>query len=117
MPIRLIYLDDEDELCQGFAEFMTLMGHEVRTFVDAASTIAACNASPPDVLFLDYRLPDTTGYLVAKQIDPSIPTVLVTGDLAVERSEDFAEILHKPFRLMDAHRLALALGARSGDRE
>jgi DNA-binding NtrC family response regulator len=109
MTILVYYLDDEPELCDTLGEFLELKGLSVRTFVDAQVAIAACREKAPDVLFLDYRLSNTTGDLVAGEVDAAIKKVLVTGDLSAKTVNPFAKKLKKPFRLGEAYELVIKL--------
>lgn len=102
MPARVYYLDDETLLLKQFDRFMTGKGLESRVFEQADAFIAACREVPPDVVFLDFRLADTTGLAVAKELDSAIKKVLVTGELTVDEGPDFAAVLSKPFRLSEA---------------
>ena len=47
-------------------------------------------------MFIDYRLPQTTGDDVAQKLDPSIPKVLITGDHHVQTTYQFIACLEKP---------------------
>ena len=109
MRAKLYYLDDEPLLVKQFERYMTRQGFEVRVFTDASDLIEACQEDRPDLLFLDYRLADTTGFEVAAAVDGSIKKVLVTGELSVEPPEGFCEVLSKPFRIKEAFELVAAL--------
>jgi CheY-like chemotaxis protein len=79
-----------------FAEEFSVRGVEVTAVSDVAEALKAVAASPPHVIFLDYRLPGTTGDEVAKKLPPEIPKYLVTGDIVVHTTYEFAGILRKP---------------------
>lgn len=96
MPVEVYYLDDEEALCNIFAEFIGSDQVRVTTFSDAGAMIETCNNRPPDILFIDYRLPGTTGDLVAIEISEDIPKVLVTGDLTFKSRYEFDEVISKP---------------------
>ncbi len=97
--VLVYYVDDEEHLCDLFREYLELVGFEVETFVDASTAISACREHPPSIIFIDFRLADTTGDLVARAIDPHIPKILVTGDLGKKALAPFVAILQKPFKL------------------
>lgn len=97
MPLKIIYLDDEPHLCEMFADNFASADILVHAFTDPEKAIAAVNESIPDLVFLDYRLPQTTGEAVALRLPPAIPKVLLTGDLAVKTIGNFAKVFHKPF--------------------
>ena len=95
--IRVYYLDDEPALCELFAEYFDSGEFEIRTFTKAPDAIAAVNDEPPMVMFIDYRLSDTDGATVARQLPESLPKVLITGDLAAAPDYPFNFIVSKPF--------------------
>lgn len=96
MPVNVYYLDDEETLCEIFSAHISSDQINVTTFSDSNETIEACKNNPPDILFIDYRLPGTTGDLVVLDIDESIPKVLVTGDLSYNSRYQFNKIISKP---------------------
>ena len=95
--IRVYYLDDEPALCDLFSEYFDSGEIEVTTFTRAPDAIAAVNDALPVVMFIDYRLSDTDGASVARQLPESLPKVLITGDLAAAPDYPFNYIVSKPF--------------------
>lgn len=96
MSLKVVYLDDEPELCTLFEEMFSSGNVIIKTFVDANAAIDYVRINPPDIIFLDYRLRQTTGVQVAIKMDNLIPKILVTGDLTEEFSGDFFKVFHKP---------------------
>jgi DNA-binding NtrC family response regulator len=101
MRKKVYYLDDELDRCNLFKEFFESDSIQVETFTDAIEAIECCDRSPPDMIFIDYRLADTTGNLVAEVIANDIVKILVTGELEIPNYEMFYEVIAKPFKLMD----------------
>jgi len=101
MRFRIYYLDDEAHLCTIFKEFIDSNDIKVTTFTDANEAIAKCIDEPPDLIFIDYRLTDTTGEDVAQLLAESIPKILVTGDLISPGSLLFLRVIHKPYKLAE----------------
>ena len=95
--MKVYYLDDEPALCFIFEESFTTDDIEITTFTSAKDAIAACETNPPDVIFIDMRLEDTTGNKVAEQLSDSITKYLVTGDLVNSSDFTFEAVIHKPF--------------------
>lgn len=93
MLLKVYVLDDESDICQIFKENFTTSEIEIHTFVDPKYLLEAINRAPPDLIFLDYRLPNTNGVEVAKLITSSTPIILLSGDLDVTVSPRF----HKKF--------------------
>jgi DNA-binding response OmpR family regulator len=97
MLLKIVYLDDEPALCEMFVDNFASPIVSIQTFTDPEAAIKAINESEPDLVFLDYRLPETTGQDVANRLNPDIPKVLLTGDLSVNAGSCFIKIFHKPF--------------------
>jgi len=102
MGPTVYYVDDEPQLTRHFRAYMERRGFSVRVFRDAAATIEACRKDPPRVLFIDYRLEETTGDKVADAVAHEIKKVLVTGDLNTHTDDRFCAVLNKPFKLEKA---------------
>ncbi|WP_448565268.1 response regulator [Thalassotalea ganghwensis] len=105
MIFNVVYLDDEQDLCEIFYEFLSNDETVVKTFTIPEDAINAINDTPPDLFFIDYRLPATTGDDVAKAVDKSIPKVLVTGDLSVQTDYMFDQKVAKPYQFSDIQQL------------
>ena len=100
MPrLKIYYLDDEEDLCSIFSDEFSSDEIEVVTFTEPQNAIEAAQKVVPDMLFLDYRLPATTGDEVAKKFLESIPKYLVTGDIEVKTEVKFQGIFSKPLNV------------------
>lgn len=103
---NLIYfLDDEELLGCIFKEFMEAQGYEVQTFVHPNDAILACKDRLPDVMLIDYRLPEMTGEKVAQSIHPKIKKILLTGELTIAPSYPFEKVILKPYKLNELYLL------------
>ena len=96
MPLKVYYIDDEPELCNLFCEYHDSPQVEVKTFTSGAEAIEYAKDNPPDLVFIDFRLPGTTGEEVARALDPKTPKYLVTGEIHIQSSELFRGVLSKP---------------------
>ena len=65
--------------------------------------MAAVTARAPDLAFVDYRLPGTTGEAVCANLPQTFPKVLVTGEVQVTTNVDFYRILRKPTSLAEVN--------------
>ena len=97
MPLNVFYLDDEPDLCEIFAE--EFASHEIlmSTFTDWEVAVEKSKTHPPDLIFIDYRLPGTTGDQVAQKMAKHIPKFLITGESSVSTVYKFESILTKPY--------------------
>ena len=105
MPLKVYYLDDEEALCEIFVDFFASSNVEVTTFTDPSLALDAAKINPPDILFIDYRLPGTTGDEVAKSMAADIPKYLITGDISVRTEYKFKAIFHKPYKAEDIRKV------------
>lgn len=96
----VVYLDDEVHLTEIFLALFDSTYHTCRVFNDEFEAIAYCLQSPPDILFVDYRLQSMRGDEVALRIPEGVQKVLVTGDIQVESEYQFDSVISKPFKLV-----------------
>lgn len=99
MPHNIYYLDDEPDLLEMFVDLYSSDEICITIFSDPNEALAAVKKNPPDMIFLDYRLPNTTGDAVAQKIDPKIPKILITGDDSVKCETKFITTFQKPYRV------------------
>jgi DNA-binding NtrC family response regulator len=102
----ILVVDDEQLIRWSLSERLTQEGH---TVVEAGTAKEALAAFGPqvDLVLLDYRLPDSDGLRVLKQIkasDPDVPVILLTAfssiETAVEAMKQGAyHYANKPFNL------------------
>ncbi|MBC7471339.1 MAG: response regulator, partial [Ramlibacter sp.] len=84
-------------------ECLGLIGYSVTEAADGTAGLASMVQSRPDLLVVDYAMPDMTGAEVisrARELWPDLPVILATGyaDMAaVERLAGKPVILRKPF--------------------
>jgi CheY-like chemotaxis protein len=109
MPITIYYLDDEPDLLELFVETFSQEGRVVRGFVSVSEFLEEVAKSPPHIVFLDYRLPRITGDEVALRLPPSLPKVLLSGELQPSTRADFYALMQKPFKAQDIESLIAAL--------
>lgn len=112
MSYTLLIAEDDADMARLLAELATERGFQpvtVHTGDDAAARLASGGL---DALFTDLRLPGPDGLdllKLAREIDPSIPVVLVTGYATVRNAIDayrnhVSDIITKPFDTEEAGR-------------
>ena len=102
---RVLVVDDEPQLLRGLKIMLRTAGYVVETTRTAADMLAILAARPPDVLVLDFVLPDGQGVEVCKQVRrcSKLP-ILILSAIGEEREKVRAldagadDYLAKPFR-------------------
>ncbi len=102
---KVVYLDDEPELCEIFTSLFSSDEVEIRAFTDPLLAIAHITKSKPNLFFTDYYLPKTNGEQIAEALGKDIPIVLVSGALDLDCKFRFDAFLKKPFRKEDVQAL------------
>jgi len=105
MPLNIYYLDDEEELLEVFSALFSSSEVNVKTFSHPEAALFAIQEQSPDLFFVDFRLPGMTGDKVVNQINPDIPSFLITGELNIRPEADFKMIFKKPFPIKDIRNL------------
>jgi two-component system response regulator AtoC len=108
---RVLVVDDEPLIRWSLAETLTQRGHVVTEAGDAKTTlqILKCTADRPDVVLLDYRLPDSNDLGLFAAIKRQVPesqiilmTAYGTSDMATEALALGAyRVVGKPFEVED----------------
>lgn len=99
-PLRIVLVEDEDEIRDSTAMLLRHLGHEVREAVDAEQALGLISERA-DVLITDVQLPGMSGDLLAAQarsMAPGIRIVFATGKGEVNNWPD-AVVLRKPYNL------------------
>ncbi|MEO5671610.1 MAG: ATP-binding protein, partial [Ramlibacter sp.] len=119
---NILVVEDDAEVRRVIVECLGLIGYTVTEAPNGTEGLAAIAGARPDVLVVDYAMPDMTGAEVisrAREMVGDLPVILATGyaDMAaVERLAGKPVILRKPFditSLGDAVALAME-GATEG---
>jgi DNA-binding NarL/FixJ family response regulator len=107
MAKRLLVVDDEAKLLRAVAVTLREEGYEVTTARSGADALVAVNASVPDLIISDIRMPGMDGYQLARALRSNprtelIPVIFLTAK--GERKDRLAGIrtgvdayLTKPF--------------------
>ncbi len=117
MALSVLIVDDEELIRYGLREWLQEEGYTVLEAADGNSALESCNEEP-DIILLDYNLPDMDGLTVLKEImsRPGNPVIIMmtgfaTIELAVEAMRNGAyHFLTKPW---DQNDLASRLQAAS----
>jgi CheY-like chemotaxis protein len=104
---RVLVTDDNPEVRQVTADMLTLLGYEVTVAACGAEGVELATTRGFDLILMDLRMPDISGYEAARQIrsflvDASPPIVACTAQGSMERRPEDAcmdDRLDKPFRI------------------
>jgi len=83
-PLRVVVIEDNDDIRDSLRTLLTLWGHDVRSAADGKRGMELVLAAPPDVALVDIGLPGISGYDVARLIRERLPSrrirlIAVTG--------------------------------------
>jgi len=98
--LRIVLVEDEDEIRDSTAALLRHLGHEVLEAVDAEQAAGLISLAS-DLLITDVQLPGMSGDLLAAQartMAPGIRIVFATGKGEVSNWPD-AVVLRKPYDL------------------
>lgn len=104
---RILIVDDEADIRFGIAKFLRSRGYDIAEAWDCESAVAAFASGRPDVVILDYQLPDGSALDVIPRLrvlDASTPLIVLTAfgtiAMAVKSIKEGAEqFLTKPIEL------------------
>jgi CheY-like chemotaxis protein len=100
---HIMVVEDDPDVRRVIVECLSLIGYKVTEAANGNEALAQLVTVKPDLLVVDYAMPDMTGAEViseARKLVGEIPVILATGyaDMAVvERLAGKPTILRKPF--------------------
>jgi CheY-like chemotaxis protein len=111
---HILVVEDDADVRRVIVECLGLIGYSVTEAPNGAEGLEAIRKRKPDLLVVDYAMPDMTGAEViskARELVGDLPVILATGyaDMAaVERLAGKPTVLRKPF---DINSLGTAVAA------
>ena len=94
--IKVYYVDDEPELCELFVDFFASSEVIVSTFNDPLEALEEILSNPPDLLFMDYRMPRMNGLELTQKSPAHLKKYLISGEINISVEFIFEAILKKP---------------------
>ena len=116
--LHILVVDDEPLIRWSISETLGAAGHQVTEAQDAASALQAlADVSEPDLVLLDFRLPDSSdlGLLAQiRQIAPAATVIMMTAfgtpDLTAGALKlGASRVLNKPFNMHDLEDIVRSL--------
>lgn len=119
---KLLIIDDEKAIADGIAALLTQDGIEVEAITTGLLAAEAIARFHPDVVLLDFGLPDMDGsevYARIRELDPNLPVIFATGHgdrrILHDRLDDpHTRFLQKPFELSSLLAMMVELEPGSG---
>ena len=113
MTAKILIVDDDPDICHFFQKILTEMGYEVSTASGARESLTRITRDPPDVLFLDIKMPKMDGLEClrrVRKIKRKLPIVMITGYGDLKSAQEAMrlgadEYISKPFNLEEIKRL------------
>jgi len=104
--MRILVVDDEENIREGCRRSLERIGYEVEVAAEAREALAKLDSQSYDLALLDIRMPGMSGVELldaAKGKDPSVAVVMMTGYASVESAVECmkkgaAEYVAKPFK-------------------
>jgi DNA-binding response OmpR family regulator len=71
---KILIVEDDTDTCDMLREYFNLRGYEVLTAAWGGDALELCRRTPPDVIILDIRLPDISGYDIYQELRSNLQT-------------------------------------------
>ena len=119
-PLRVLIVDDEDELVSALEQRLNLRGFQAEGVTTGAEALAYLEVTPCDVVLLDVKMPGIGGLELIKRIKqqrPNLQVILLTGWSSAEDARKGKELgaydyLMKPVKIDDLVKALLSAAAR-----
>jgi DNA-binding NtrC family response regulator len=107
--LRVLLVDDEEDLLYTLAERLMLRGYEVDAFTDGVAAVSHAQTQRHDVAIVDVKMPGMSGIEILaalKKQKPNLPIIMLTGHGSEENGQEgmrqgaFAYLI-KPTNLRD----------------
>ncbi len=123
--MRILIVDDEDELVSALVERLNLRGFQAEGVTTGAEALKHLADTPCDVVLLDVKMPGLGGLEVIERIKkehPNLEVILLTGHSSVHDAEKGKmlgafDYLMKPVKIDDLVRILLSAGPPAEGKE
>lgn len=106
--LRILLVDDEEEICRIILKFLSSGGYETEAVTTGGEAVSLVKEAFYDLVFLDIVMPGISGAVVLgniKEISPGTEVIMMTGSLINKglmkelRKKGASGFLQKPFKL------------------
>jgi len=120
--LRVLIVDDEDELVSALKERLALRGFEADGVTTGEEALEFLRSRPCDVMLLDVKMPGLGGLEVIRRVKgdhPDLEVILLTGHGSVKSVEEGMALgafdyLMKPVKIDNLVRILMAAGSKPG---
>ena len=104
---KILVIEDEESVCQTLYKMLSRGNYYIETFTNSPEAVERFYEYPFDVVITDLKMPDLSGWQVAKKVkekNPSIPVIMITGSTTMYLKKSLVDfgvdyVLNKPFHL------------------
>jgi putative nucleotidyltransferase with HDIG domain len=104
-PVRILVVDDEEQIAQLLAGVLRGVGHDAEYATDGHAALERIRQSPYDLLVTDLRMPGMDGLRLveeARRVNPDVDALVITAFASAETAvkalrNGVADYLPKPF--------------------
>ncbi|MEA5093154.1 Chemotaxis response regulator protein-glutamate methylesterase [bioreactor metagenome] len=93
--IRIMAVDDEPDILYTLKAIGTAVGWDVYTESNSIAAVDEVEKIKPDIILMDYHMPQQSGVLTVKkirEIDNKVPIIVLTIDDGQELANEFLEV-------------------------
>jgi len=125
-PVRILVVDDEEQIAQLLAGVLKGAGHDAEYATDGFAALERIRSSPFDLLVTDLRMPGMDGMRLieeARRVNPDVDALVITAHASTETAlqalhDGVSDYLRKPFGVEEIRRaVGKALDARHQRRQ
>lgn len=124
-PLRVLIVDDEEELVSALGERLNLRGFQAAWATTGADALAYLQGTPCDVVVLDVKMPGLSGLELMMRIKaehPRLQVILLTGHSSTHDAERGMQLgafdyLMKPVKIDELVRVLQTAAARKASDE
>jgi len=95
MSKKVLLVDDEEDFLKLMSKLMTSWGYVVATAINGQEGLEVSKRERPDVLVLDYLMPDLNGVELLKQLRRTgirAPAIIFTANPTIKAMEESKEL-------------------------